>query len=70
MAAYAAACALHGAWNSISIGMTVVAEVLEPGSLQTALVTLSSGLLVMLSIGALVALMVMAKKMGRPGGAA
>ena len=70
MAAYAAACALHGVWNSISIGMTVVAEVLEPGSLQTALVTLSGGLLVMLSIGALVALMVMAKKMGRPGGAA
>jgi hypothetical protein len=59
---YAVAIALHGTWNSISTGMAVAATALDPGVLQTALVTSAVGLLVLLAIGTIIALMWLAKR--------
>lgn len=67
---YAVACAMHGGWNAISVGLGVVGAVLDPGGLQTTLVVASEAALLALSVGAGAALLVMANKMDRIGGAA
>jgi hypothetical protein len=59
---YVVAIVLHGTWNSISFGMAVAATALDPGVLQTALVTSAVGLLVLLAIGTIIALMWLAKR--------
>jgi hypothetical protein len=64
--AYGLAVVVHGVWNAVSIGMGVVAEALDKGMLQTALVGASVGLLVSLTIGLITALMVMAKRLSSP----
>jgi hypothetical protein len=61
--AYAAAIAVHGIWNAVSIGMAIASEALDPGATQNALVTVSTGGLVSLSLGAIIALMLMAKRL-------
>jgi hypothetical protein len=61
---------MHGGWNAISVGLGVVGAVLDPGGLQTTLVVASEAALLALSVGAGAALLVMANKMDRTGGAA
>ena len=67
--AYAAAVVIHGVWNAVSIGMSIATERLDPGALQNALITASIGLLVFLTLGAIVALMIMAKRLSVQGAA-
>ncbi len=61
--AYGAAIVMHGIWNAVSIGMAVASEALDPGVAQNALVAASIGGLVLLTIGAIVALIIMAKRL-------
>jgi hypothetical protein len=67
--AYAAAVVIHGVWNAVSIGMAVASEGLDPGALQNALVAASIGLLALLTLGAMIALMTMAKRLSVQGAA-
>jgi hypothetical protein len=61
--AYAAAILLHGIWNAVSVAMAVASEALDPGAAQNALVAASIGLLVFLTVSAIAALMIMAKRL-------
>ncbi len=68
--AYVIAVAIHGTWNGVSIGMTVMGVAVGPGALQNALVAGSVGLLIVLTIGEIIALMAIAERMGRSNRAA
>jgi len=63
--AYVVAMAIHGVWNATSIGMAVVGVAFSPGTLQSALVVGAVGLLILLTIGEIIALMAIAERMGR-----
>ena len=63
--AYVVAMAIHGVWNATSIGMAVVGVAFSPGTLQSALVVGTVGLLILLTIGEIIALMAIAERMGR-----
>ena len=67
--AYAAAVVIHGIWNAVSIGMVVASEGLDPGALQNTLVAGSVGMLIFLTLGAMVALMTIAKRLSVQGAA-
>jgi len=63
--AYIVAMAIHGVWNGASIGMAVVGVAFGPGTLQSALVVGAVGLLILLTVGEIIALMAIAERMGR-----
>ena len=63
--AYIVAMAIHGVWNGASIGMVVVGVAFGPGTLQSALVVGAMGLLILLTVGEIIALMAIAERMGR-----
>ena len=63
--AYVVAIAMHGVWNGASIGMAVVGIAFGPGTLQSALVVGAVGLLILLTVGEIIALMAIAERMGR-----
>ena len=63
--AYVVAIAMHGVWNGASIGMAVVGVAFGPGTLQSALVVGAVGLLILLTVGEIIALMAIAERMGR-----
>ena len=66
--AYALAVAIHGAWNSLSVGMIAIAETLEPGPLQSTLVTAAFMLLALLTLGMIAAVMMLANKLSKEMG--
>jgi len=63
--AYIVAMSIHGTWNGASIGMAVVGVAFGPGTLQGAFVVGAVGLLILLTIGEIIALMVIAERIGR-----
>jgi hypothetical protein len=67
--ASAGAIAMHGLWNAVSIGMVIASEGLDGGAVQNALVAASTGLLVFLTLGAIMALTSMAKRLSTQGAA-
>ena len=62
--AYGVAIALHGAWNTVSIGMAVASVAFGPGTLQNTLVVGALGVLILLTLGEIIALMAIAKRLG------
>jgi len=68
--AYIIAVAIHGVWNGVSIGMAVVGVAFGPGTVQNALIVGAVGLLILLTIGEVIALMAIAERIGRSNRAA
>ena len=62
--AYGVAIALHGAWNTVSIGMAVASVAFGPGTLQNTLVVGALGVLILLTFGEIIALMAIAERLG------
>ena len=65
--AYVVSVTLHGTWNSISVGMAVVAEAVDQPAIQNALVAVSAILLILLTLATITALMWLARGLASKG---
>jgi hypothetical protein len=63
--AYVVAVAIHGVWNGASIGIAVAGVAFGPGTSQNTLVIGAVGLLILLTVGEIIALMAIAQRTGR-----
>jgi RsiW-degrading membrane proteinase PrsW (M82 family) len=61
--AYTISLTLHGLWNSLSVGIAVVSAVVDQVAVQNALVAVAAASLIFLALGAIIALLWMARRL-------